>query len=52
MQTQFQESIWTNCNSWYRVGRDGKITNNWPDYMQAYRKATKEVDVDEYELIA
>jgi cation diffusion facilitator CzcD-associated flavoprotein CzcO len=52
VQRQFQESIWTNCNSWYRQAGSGKITNNWPDHMQAYRKATKEVDLDEYDLVA
>jgi cation diffusion facilitator CzcD-associated flavoprotein CzcO len=50
VQRAFDDSIWTSCNSWYRAGGDGRITNNWPDYMAAYRKKTRAVDVDEYEL--
>jgi cation diffusion facilitator CzcD-associated flavoprotein CzcO len=52
VQQAFEDSIWTSCNSWYRGGGDGRITNNWPDYMAAYRRKTRAVDVDEYELIA
>jgi cation diffusion facilitator CzcD-associated flavoprotein CzcO len=52
VQRAFDDSIWTNCNSWYRAGGNGRITNNWPDYMAAYRKKTRAVDVEEYELIS
>jgi hypothetical protein len=30
IQTRMSRSVWLNCNSWYRVGRTGKVFSLFP----------------------
>lgn len=32
-------TVWTQCASWYRQGRTGRVTRNWPGFVGAYRRA-------------
>lgn len=32
IQKRLEKSIFVNCTSWYRTGRDGKIINIFPGY--------------------
>lgn len=44
IQRQFTDTVWNSgCQSWYKTA-SGRITNNWPGYTFAYRKATRKPD--------
>jgi hypothetical protein len=32
VQKRLEKSIFVSCTSWYRTGRDGKVTNIFPGY--------------------
>lgn len=40
LQARLRRSVWTFCSNWYRV-ESGRITNNWPGTVSAYRLATR-----------
>lgn len=50
MQTELRESVWTQCETWYKDD-DGRVVNNWPGYMRAYLRATKSLEPAEYETL-
>ncbi|KAJ5457028.1 hypothetical protein N7530_012302 [Penicillium desertorum] len=39
-----------NCNSWFKLGESGKITNNWSDTVVAYQKVLSRVDWSDYDV--
>ena len=50
VQSRFQGTAWTQCDSWYRDDQ-GRIVTNWPGYMREYVEATSRVDMSEYDLV-
>ena len=46
-------TVWVTggCESWY-LDPDGHNTNNWPAGWLEYRRRTRRLDADEYELVA
>ena len=51
VQTKLKNSVWdSGCHSWY-LDSDGKNTVNWPGFTFTYRKATREVNPDDYEFL-
>ena len=46
-QERLQGSIWTRCNSWYRV-EGGRVTTNWPGFMREYAARVRRVQPSEY----
>jgi cation diffusion facilitator CzcD-associated flavoprotein CzcO len=51
MQARLADSVWTQCQSWYRKGGDGKVVGNWPGQMLEYVRATRRVDPSEYHVL-
>ncbi|SDI23248.1 Predicted flavoprotein CzcO associated with the cation diffusion facilitator CzcD [Actinokineospora alba] len=47
IQARLARSVWTTCSSWYRTAA-GRITNNWPGTVSAYRLATRTLDPEDY----
>lgn len=47
VQARLQGSIWTQCNSWYRV-ESGRVTTNWPGFMREYAARVRQVDPSDY----
>ena len=39
MQERLEDSVWMQCDSWYRV-EGGRVTTNWPGSMTEYRRRT------------
>ncbi|GAA2747855.1 MULTISPECIES: flavin-containing monooxygenase [Kitasatospora] len=52
LQHRMERTVWTTggCQSWY-LDRSGKNTTLWPASTSAFRRATRRVDLAEYELI-
>ncbi|MDK8465428.1 NAD(P)/FAD-dependent oxidoreductase [Marinobacter sp. SS13-12] len=51
IQQKLQHSVWeSGCQSWY-LDKNGKNTVNWPGFTFTYRKATRQVDPDDYEFL-
>lgn len=51
VQKKLQHTVWeSGCQSWY-LDQNGKNTVNWPGFTFAYRKATREIDPDDYEFL-
>lgn len=51
IQQKLQHSVWeSGCQSWY-LDKHGKNTVNWPGFTFTYRKATRQVDPDDYEFL-
>ncbi|WP_327065992.1 flavin-containing monooxygenase [Kitasatospora sp. NBC_01302] len=52
LQHRMSRTVWTTggCRSWY-LTEDGKNTTLWPGSTGAFRRATRRVDLAEYELI-
>jgi cation diffusion facilitator CzcD-associated flavoprotein CzcO len=50
VQTGFQGTAWTACDSWYRDDT-GRIVANWPHYMADYAERTKVLDPSEFTLV-
>ncbi|MBL3556960.1 MULTISPECIES: flavin-containing monooxygenase [Marinobacter] len=51
LQQKLQHSVWeSGCQSWY-LDKNGKNTVNWPGFTFTYRKATRQVDPDDYEFL-
>ncbi|HEV2818596.1 MAG TPA: NAD(P)/FAD-dependent oxidoreductase [Allosphingosinicella sp.] len=52
LQADLGGSVWkTGCRNWYMTER-GKITNNWPHSTIAWRRRTRRIDLDDFELVA
>lgn len=53
LQHRMDRTVWSTggCLSWY-MDANGRITSLWPASTTAFRRATRRVDVGEYELIA
>ncbi|NMT64947.1 flavin-containing monooxygenase [Marinobacter orientalis] len=50
-QQKLQTSVWdSGCHSWY-LDRNGKNTVNWPGFTFTYRKATRQVNPDDYDFL-
>ncbi|KPQ01607.1 NAD(P)/FAD-dependent oxidoreductase [Marinobacter sp. HL-58] len=48
VQEKLQRSVWdSGCQSWY-LDKNGRNTVNWPGFTFTYRKATRQVDPDDY----
>jgi cation diffusion facilitator CzcD-associated flavoprotein CzcO len=47
IQARLDRSVWTTCSSWYRNAA-GRITNNWPGTVSAYRLATRRLNPADY----
>jgi cation diffusion facilitator CzcD-associated flavoprotein CzcO len=47
LQSRFEGTAWTGCDSWYR-DRHGRIVTNWPGYMREYLKRTQDFAPAEY----
>jgi cation diffusion facilitator CzcD-associated flavoprotein CzcO len=44
MRERLRNTVWdTGCESWYK-NADGVVTNNWPGFTFAYRRATRRPD--------
>lgn len=51
IQQKLQHSVWeSGCQSWY-LDKNGKNTVNWPGFTFTYRKATRQVDPEDYEFL-
>lgn len=51
IQEKLRTTVWeTGCHSWY-LDRNGKNTVNWPGFTFTYRKATRQLDPDDYEFL-
>lgn len=50
IQRRLAGSVWTRCDSWYRVGGTGRITTNWPLLGAQYRQQAR-FDPDDYEAV-
>jgi cation diffusion facilitator CzcD-associated flavoprotein CzcO len=50
VQSWFEGTAWTGCNSWYRDA-GGRIVSNWPSYMREYSKRTRHFDPAEYRFV-
>jgi cation diffusion facilitator CzcD-associated flavoprotein CzcO len=48
VQRRLRDSVWTACESWYRVGGTGRVTNNWPGQMAEYVRATRRARPEDY----
>jgi len=49
VQQQAQDSVWSGCNSWYK-NQAGRNTNNWTSFCLKYRKLTRQLQLQDYEL--
>jgi cation diffusion facilitator CzcD-associated flavoprotein CzcO/acetyl esterase/lipase len=50
IQERLSTSVWqAGCNNWY-VDENGRNTNNWPGFTLEYRRRTRRLDLDDYEL--
>ncbi|RMI31359.1 flavin-containing monooxygenase [Nocardia stercoris] len=49
IQARLNRSVWSFCTSWYRDAA-GRITNNWPGTVTAYRRETDRLDLTDYRL--
>ncbi|KZM68981.1 flavin-containing monooxygenase [Nocardia terpenica] len=49
IQQRLGRTPWTSCSSWYRNAA-GRITNNWPGTVTAYRRRTRRFDPRDYDL--
>ncbi|MCL7944715.1 NAD(P)/FAD-dependent oxidoreductase [Marinobacter sp. ATCH36] len=51
VQQKLQSSVWeSGCQSWY-LDENGRNTVNWPGFTFTYRKATQQVNPDDYEFL-
>ncbi|MBB5913039.1 cation diffusion facilitator CzcD-associated flavoprotein CzcO [Nocardia transvalensis] len=48
-QRRLRRTPWVDCTSWYRT-QAGRITNNWPGTVTAYRLRTRRLHPEDYEL--
>ncbi|EKF75843.1 monooxygenase [Alcanivorax hongdengensis A-11-3] len=51
VQADIRDTVWDKgCHSWYKTD-SGKNTNNWPGFTFSYRQQTRNLDLNDYELI-
>jgi cation diffusion facilitator CzcD-associated flavoprotein CzcO len=50
VQSRFEGTAWTECDSWYR-DEQGRIVANWPGYMREYVEATRELNDADFRLV-
>jgi cation diffusion facilitator CzcD-associated flavoprotein CzcO len=50
VQSRFDGTAWTECDSWYR-DEHGRIVANWPGYMREYAERLSTLDVSEYSFV-
>lgn len=50
VQSRFEGTAWTRCDSWYRDD-SGRIVTNWPGYMREYEARLRIFDSTEYEFV-
>lgn len=52
VQAKMENTVWgTGCNSWYQTA-DGHNAAIWPDTTAKYRKRTRHVDLNDYEVLS
>ena len=51
VQSRFEGTAWTACDSWYRDD-SGRIVTNWPGYMREYLAETRRVDPAAFERVS
>jgi cation diffusion facilitator CzcD-associated flavoprotein CzcO len=51
VQARLRDTVWASCESWYRVGATGRITNNWPGQIYEYRRLLRRFDSDAYRYL-
>lgn len=50
LQTRIRATVWDQgCQSWYKTD-SGKNTNNWPGFTFTYRRLTRRLEPNDYEL--
>jgi cation diffusion facilitator CzcD-associated flavoprotein CzcO len=49
LRERLGDSVWATCSSWY-VTAEGRVTNNWPGSQTEYRRRTRTVAQDEYQV--
>ncbi|WP_164873324.1 flavin-containing monooxygenase [Rhodococcus xishaensis] len=49
VQRKLSDSVWSLCSNWYRTV-SGKITNNWPGTVTAYRRRTRRPSRRDYRI--
>ncbi len=50
LQSRFDGTAWTACDSWYRT-EGGRIVANWPGYMREYEERLLSLDPSEYVVL-
>jgi cation diffusion facilitator CzcD-associated flavoprotein CzcO len=51
LQADLGSSVWkAGCRNWYMTDR-GKITNNWPHSTFAWRKRTRRISLEDFDLV-
>ena len=51
VQDKISNTVWDKgCHSWYKT-ESGKNTNNWPGFTFDYRRQTRTLDLNDYELL-
>ncbi|MDO8395096.1 MAG: 4-hydroxyacetophenone monooxygenase, partial [Dietzia sp.] len=48
---RLDDSVWSGCDSWYRVD-SGRVTTNWPGLVHEYQRRTRTADTADYETVA
>ncbi|KAI0071220.1 FAD/NAD-binding domain-containing protein [Panus rudis PR-1116 ss-1] len=51
LQRRLNASVWSACQSWYRVGQTGKISSIWPGMFVEYWWAVKSPKWGDYEAV-
>jgi cation diffusion facilitator CzcD-associated flavoprotein CzcO len=51
VQERLRETVWGECQSWYRRDGTGRVTNNWPGLVTEYLRATRRLELADYELL-
>ncbi len=53
IQKRLATMVWSDggCSSYYLKNQDGKNTSIWPGSTVAYRKRTKKVNINDYEIV-
>ncbi|MDO8189089.1 NAD(P)/FAD-dependent oxidoreductase [Conexibacter sp. JD483] len=51
VQARLDDSVWTECQSWYRKDGTGRVVGNWPGFMVEYVRSVEHVNAGEYELL-
>lgn len=52
IQQQLSKTVWQGgCRSWY-VDEHGRNSNNWPGFTFRYRALTRQLDLEDYDLLA